>query len=173
MVEEMLPQQIYNFLEKSHETFYHVVFLEVCKSYGITPIGVNIKKTPCVDEPSKNFLLMQWKDLAAAQVTLIELTIIESVQKLNLICGPNTFKNLSLYTVQKDWLLKTRNHLEKYEKKLRMKKIKKITMLTNTDDLYFACLERFKSHYQFFRLKSRFLNFCESFIPDFENLYYL
>ena len=46
MVEEKLAQQIYNVLEKSYETFYHVVFLEVCKSYGITPIGFNIKKTP-------------------------------------------------------------------------------------------------------------------------------
>ena len=31
---QKLPQQIYNVLEKSFETFYHVVFLEVCKSYG-------------------------------------------------------------------------------------------------------------------------------------------
>ena len=46
-------------------------------------------------------------------------------------------------------------------------------MLASTEDLYFACLERFESHYQFFRLKSRFFNFCESFIPDFENLHYL
>ena len=43
----------------------------------------------------------------------------------------------------------------------------------STDDLYFACLERFESHYQFFRLKSRIFYFCESFIPDFENLRYL
>ena len=78
-----------------------------------------------------------------------------------------------MYTVQEDWLLKTRNHLEKYEKKLRLKKLKKIRMLANTADLYFACLERFESHYQFFRLMSRFLNFCESFISDFENLHYL
>ena len=46
-------------------------------------------------------------------------------------------------------------------------------MLASTDDLYFACLESFKSHYQFFRLKSRFFDFCESFIPDFENLHYV
>ena len=47
-------------------------------------------------------------------------------------------------------------------------------MLVSTDDLYFACLERFESHYQFFRLKSRFFNFCdESFVLDFENLHYL
>ena len=41
-------------------------------------------------------------------------------------------------------------------------------------DLYFACLECFESHYQFFfYLKFRFLNFCESFIPDFESLCYI
>ena len=53
-----------------------------------------------------------------------------------------------------------------------MKKLKKIRMLPKTDDLYFACLERFESHCQFFCLKSRFFNFCTSFIPDFENLHY-
>ena len=46
-------------------------------------------------------------------------------------------------------------------------------MLASTDNLYFACLERFESHYRFFRVKSRFFYFCESFIPDFENLHYL
>ena len=78
-----------------------------------------------------------------------------------------------MYTVQEDWLFKTRNHLEKYEKKLRLKKLKKIRILASSDGSYFACLERFESHYQFFRLKSRFFNFCGSLIPDFENLHYL
>ena len=54
-----------------------------------------------------------------------------------------------------------------------MKKLKKIRMLVSTDDLYFACLERFESHYHLFCLKSRFFYFCESFIFDFENLHYL
>ena len=34
-------------------------------------------------------------------------------------------------------------------------------------------MEGFESHYEFFRLKCRFYNFCENFIPDFENLHYL
>ena len=74
MVKEKLPQQIYNVLEKPYETFYHVVFLEVCKSYGIT----------------KNFLLLWEEELATAQYKLIELTIIESVQKLSDL-EPNSF----------------------------------------------------------------------------------
>ena len=46
-------------------------------------------------------------------------------------------------------------------------------MLTSTNDLYFACWERFESHYQSFHLKSRFFDFCKSFIPDLENLHHL
>ena len=134
MVEEKFPQQIYNVTEKSYETFYHVVFLEVFKSYGISPIGFNIKKTPCVGKPSKNFLLLWWKELAAAQFKLIELTISESVQKLFHLETEFSSK-FSLYTAQKDSLLKTKNHLEKYEKKLCLKKLKEINMLASTDDL--------------------------------------
>ena len=172
MVEEKLPQQIYNVQEKSYETFYHVVSLELCKSYEITPIGFNTKKTPCVSKPSKNFLLLWEKELVAAHFKLIELTVIESVQKLSDL-QTEFISKFSLYTVQEDWLLKTRNQLEKYEKKLRLKKLKKIRMLASTEDLQFGYLERFESHYQFFLLKFRFFNFCESFIPDFENLHYL
>ena len=51
-----------------------------------------------------------------------------------------------------------------------MKKLMKIRMLASPDDLYIVCLERLPSHYRFFPLKPRFFNFCESFIPDFENL---
>ena len=139
MVEEKLAHKFTTF-----KTFYYIVFLEVCKSYGITPIGFNIKKTPCVGNPRKNFLLLWGKELAGAQFKLIELTISESVQKLfNL--ETEFISKFSLYTVQEDWLLKTKNHLEKYEKKLRLKKLKKIRMLASTDDLYFACLERFES----------------------------
>ena len=167
MVQEKLPQQIYNVLEKSYETFYHCVFLEVFKLYGITPIGFNIKKTPCVGNTSKNFLLLWGKELAAAQFKLIELTINESVQKL-FDLETEFISEFSLYTIQENWLLKTKTHLEKYEKKLRLKKLLKIRMLASTDDLYFACLEGCESHDQFFRLKSRFFYFCESFIPDFQ-----
>ena len=125
MVEEKLPQKIYNVLEKSYETFYHVVFLEVCKFVS--------KETSCVGKPNKNFLLLWEKELVAAQFKLIELTIIESVQKLSDM-EAEFISKFSLCAVQEDWLLKTRNHIEKYEKKLRLKKLKKIGMLASPDD---------------------------------------
>ena len=75
--------------------------------------------------------------------------------------------------MQEDWLLKRRHHLEKYENKLHLKKLKKIRKLASNEDLYFACLKRFESHYRFFHLKYTLLNFWESFIPAFENFDYL
>ena len=109
--------------------------LSFLKYVGLMEIGFNIKNTQCVGNSTKNFLLLWGKELAAAQFKLIELTISESVQKLfNL--ETEFISKFSLYTVQEDWLLKTKNHLEKYEKKLRLKKLKKIRMLASTDDLY-------------------------------------
>ena len=109
--------------------------LPFLKYVSLMEIGFNIKNTQCVGNSTKNFLLLWGKELAAAQFKLIELTVSESVQKLfNL--ETEFISKFSLYTVQEDWLLKTKNHLEKYEKKLRLKKLKKIRMLASTDDLY-------------------------------------
>ena len=44
MNEEKIPQRLYNLLEDAYRTFYHIVFLEVTKSYGIIPNGLKIKK---------------------------------------------------------------------------------------------------------------------------------
>ena len=56
------------YLQTSYETFYHIVFLEVCQSYEITPIGSHIKKITYVGKPSKNFLLLWEKELGACSI---------------------------------------------------------------------------------------------------------
>ena len=77
--------------------------------------------------------------------------------------------------VQEAWLLKTRNHLEKLEKKLKRKKLKKLRKLCkDNSNVYFACLTRFDSHDELFDFNHFFFFlFCNSFVPDFENLHYL
>ena len=37
--------------------------------------------------------------------------------------------------------------------------------------LFFECLRQFDSHEPFFLFKHQFLQFCNSFVPDFENLH--
>ena len=44
MNKQKIPQQLYNLLEDVYRTFYHIVFLEVSKSYGIIPSGLKIEK---------------------------------------------------------------------------------------------------------------------------------
>ena len=39
--------------------------------------------------------------------------------------------------------------------------------------MYFKCLERFESHLECFSFKFNILEFCNNFVPDFKNLYYL
>ena len=56
--------------------------------------------------------------------------------------------------VQEDWLLKTRNHLEKLEEKLKRKILKKLQKLCkDNSNLHFACLKCFDSQDKFFYLK--------------------
>ena len=52
-----------------------------------------------------------------------------------------------------------------------MKKLRKLCK--DNSNLYFACLTRFDSHDEFFDFKYYFSKFCNSFVPDFENLHYL
>ena len=79
----------------------------------------------------------------------MEILILEHVWKLYAI--EEDFDSLfKHHTVQEDWLLRTRNHLEKLEKAGRWRKLKKPRKLSNNETLYFNCLERFESHFDFF-----------------------
>ena len=60
------------------------------------------------------------------------------------------------------------------EKTLKHKKLKKLRRLCkDNSNLHFACLTRFESHDEFFDFKHYFSKFCNSFVPDFENLHYI
>ena len=97
-------------------------------------------------------MLLCEKELAAAQFKLTELTVIELVEKL-FDLETDFVSKFNLSTLQEDWLLKTRHRLEKHERKLHLKKLKKIRKLARNKDSCFACLERVESHYQYFCLK--------------------
>ena len=59
------------------------------------------------------------------------------------------------------------------EKAERPRKLKKFRKLSNNKKLCFTCLERFETNFDFFSFKFNFLEFCNIFVPEFENLYYL
>ena len=63
------------------------------------------------------------------------MAIIGFVQKLFYL-ETEFISTFSLRTAQEVWLLKTRDHLEKYEKKLRLKKLKKMRKIASNEDIY-------------------------------------
>ena len=148
------------------------MFLDVTKSYSIIPDGLKIKKDACVRNVSQNFIAAWDLQFFTAEIQLMKVLILQHARKLFAIeeHSNSLFKH---HTVQEDWLFRTRNHLEKLEKAERRRKLKKLCKLSNNETLYFKCLERFESHFEFFSFKFNFLEFCNNFVPDFENLYYL
>ena len=115
MNEEKIPQWLYYLLEDAYRTFYHTVFLEVTKSYGIISNGLKVKKDACIGNVSKNFFASCDLQLFKAEIQLMEVLILEHVRKLFAI--EENFNSLfKHHTVQEDWLFRTRNHLEKLEK---------------------------------------------------------
>ena len=79
-----------------------------------------------------------------------DLVLYEYVEKL--FKSEETFNCLfEEFLVQDDWLLKVRGHLEKYEKILQQRKLKKLKKLTKSNKfLFFECLRQFDSHEPFF-----------------------
>ena len=72
MNEEKIPQRLYNLLQDAYRTFYHIVFLEVTKSYGIIPNGLKIKKDVCIGNVSKSFVASWDLQLFKAEIQLME-----------------------------------------------------------------------------------------------------
>ena len=166
-------QQLFNISEDIYKSFYHIVFLEVCRAYQIIPDGLFISKKPCIEKLSDRFLDSWGKKLENTGINLREVLIKYYVRKLFQLI--TQFKStINRQIIQEDWLLKRKNHLEKLEKKLKHKKLKKLRKLCkDNSNLYFACLTCFDSHDEFFDFKHYFSKFCNSFTPDFENLHYL
>ena len=146
MYRKNTAQQLFNISEDIYKLFYHTVFLEVCRAYKIILDGLFISKKPCIGKPSDRFLNSWEKELENTGVNLREVLIKEYVRKLVQL-GTQFKSTINRHLIQEDWLLKTRNHLEKYEKKLKQKKLKKLRKLCkDNSNLYFACLTRFDSH---------------------------
>ena len=121
MNEEKIPQRLYNFLEDAYRTFYHIVFLEVSKSYGIITNGSKIRKDACIGNVSKNFVTSWNMELSKAEIRLMEVLILEHVRKLYAI-----EENL-------DSLFKHHTVQEKLEKAERRRKFKKLRKLSNNE----------------------------------------
>ena len=102
-------QQLFNIPEDIYKSFYHIVFLEVCRSYQIISDGLFISKKPCIEKLSDRFLDSWGKGLENTGVNLREVLIKYYVRKLFQLI--TQFKStINRQITQEDWLLKTKNY---------------------------------------------------------------
>ena len=154
------------------EDVYHVIFLDVCKSYQVVPDGSYLEREPYIGNTSKKAIDSCKNQLEVTRSNLRDVLLEEYVEKYFKL--ETEFKYVfAKHIVQEDWLLKVRNHFDRMEKKLRQKKFQKLRKFCKNDNFYFECLERFESYDEFFSFKYNFVSFCKSFVRDFQNLYSL
>ena len=135
--------------------YIYIYILYIYKSIDLY-LYIHIYKNPCIGKPSKK-LMSGWEgELTNVESKLRDLVLYEYVEKL--FQSEETFNCLfEEFLVQDDWLLKVRGHLEKYEKILRQRKLKKLKKLTKSNEfLFFECLGQFDSHEPFFCLSINF-----------------
>ena len=61
MDQKSTSEHLFNLAEDIYQSLYHVIFLEVCKSYQFVSNGFYVEKEPCTGNPSKKFL-DEWKN---------------------------------------------------------------------------------------------------------------
>ena len=82
-------------------------FLKYVSPMELLQLALILKRHHVLVNQLRIFLLLWGRELAAAQFRLLELTISEYVQKL-FDLETEFISKFSLYTVQEDWLLKTK-----------------------------------------------------------------
>ena len=104
--------------ESMYKSFYHIVFLETCQSFGLLPKGLVSKKSFCIGHPFKDMdnkcrhLLLQ-----------------EHCKKLFLLMD-SFWDEIKDFNFDLKKLFEVRNHLEKLERKLQETKCKKLSNLS-------------------------------------------
>ena len=144
-------QQLFTLAENIYKSFYHVIFIEVCKSYQIFPDGLYVEKEPCIGNLSN-----VWK----------------SVFKV----GADFKSVFAKHVVEEDWLWKVSNHLViiwRDWRKNTSKEVKKCVHFVRTIIFVLNVWKDLRVTMNFFSFKYNFVSFCKSVVPDFDNLHYL
>ena len=75
-------QQLIKLAEKIYKSFYHIIFLETCKSFNLVPKGLQIKKQPCIGNRSNSFTSIWENELNRTEENLRDILLYENVKIL-------------------------------------------------------------------------------------------
>ena len=158
--------------ERILETFFHILFLEICKSFELLLNGLSTNKRWYFGKPSEE-LEKEWKNgIGELKGRCLDLLLQEHCKKLFNLTDI-FWCDIKYIDLDVNQLLKVKTHLDKLEKIQSKTKLKKLRNISTNSLLKKMVLERFGEHLPFFNLKYDFNAFCYSKFPDFENLYTL
>ena len=163
----------FQYAVKSVSHFF-MSFLETCKSYGLCPSGLNIRKKPFIEFETSDLKVFWNETIKKTEENLLEALCIGICERLLTI--EETFWAKLRYLEKhqesedlKEWLVKLVVHLEREIDGIRGKR-KKLKKLCTDETSKQLVDERFLEHSNLFTFFTDLKNFCDDFSPDILNL---
>ena len=129
--------------ESIYKSFYHIVFLEMRKSFELLPKGFVSENSFCFGHPSKEFTEEWRSNVKDIDNKCSDLLLQERCKKLFLLMD-RFWDETKYFNFDLKWLFKARNHLKKLERKLQETKRKKLSNLSKHAEIKKLVLARFQ-----------------------------
>ena len=160
---------------KSVSYFFHVSFLETCKSYGLCPTGLNIRKKLFIEFETSDLKIFWNETIRKTEENLLEALCIGICERLftieekvwaELRCLEKEQESEDL----KEWLVKLIVPLEREVETTIRRKRKKLKKLCTDETSKQLVDESFLEHSNLFTFFAELKNFSDDFSPDILNL---
>ena len=165
----------FQYAVKSVSYFFHVSFLETCKSYGLCPTGLTIRKKLFIEFEISDLKVFWNETIKETEENLLEALCIGICKSLFTI-EEKFWTELRYLEKQQesedleDWLVKLVVHLEREIELIIRRKRKKLKNLCTNETYKQLVDERFLEHSNKITFFTDLKNFCDSFSPDILNL---
>ena len=152
--------------------FFHASFLETCKSYGLCPAGLGIRKKPFLEFETSDLKVFWNEAIKKTEENLLEALCFGIYERLFTI-EENFWGEIRYLEKQqesedlKEWLVKFVVHLEKEIESIirrNRKKLKKPCTGETSKQLFD---ERLLEHSNLFTFFTDLKNFCDDFLQIF------
>ena len=161
---------------KALNYFYHISFLETCKSYKLIPAGLALKKQPFIPFEDGDLIATWNETILHTEEQLLE-TLILGINERRISLETNFWNGVSEFLsrtdvdVMTDWLVKLVVDLEKLEVKTLAKKKKKLKKLCGENNfLKYNVGKRMDEHKKQFDFVNSLLDYGQILSEDFTNL---
>ena len=149
---------------KACRYFYHIAFLETCKSTDIVPTGLIIKQRPFISFNCAEFDAFWEETVKSTQEKLLDTLILGIHDKLldfelKFWDGVKEIvDNVDAENVS-EWFVKLLIELEREERIIKKRKKKKLTKLCDNFDKCNKALSRFYEHLNFYEFRTELEKF--------------